>query len=1001
MAVGGGIVRHQNAEISHHGGLTPSARCLVRLLQPPDLWADGFCRLKQRFDLALPNRKVHCPRCPLWYDAAGRVTTSADYGSGDTSSGAGQWKYASLPTRPTSAPTASSNSALVTLYGYNADSGLRELVTDPMGTPNKTFYDRLGRVQYIAQNYSVFNGSTGTGTGNPTDVVIQRVYDGPARLQKLVALDPNGDGNQSDNQATTYLYEDEVDATRRTNEIFPDSTDTTSSGTNQIKLAYNVDGGLSQRTDQRGTVIAYNYANNRLLANQSVSTLGTGVDGAVQSIALTYDNLNRKQNVTSYASPGGLGTVVNDVQFAYNDSSQIVTTYQSHSGAVNTSTSPNVQYTYDATLTGSIFSSQHRLQMVVYPNGRTVYYDYGPSGSAYNALSQVRTIWDTNTSGTALATYSYNGAGSRLAMVNLPQPSLMLNLFQGTSGTYAGLDRFGRVVDQYWQGYGSTADADRVRYAYDYSGGRIYRDIDAAIYSTNNMDQAYGYDGLHRLTSLQQGTLSGSTISGTPTNEEDWSLDGLRNWPTYVQTTAGTTTLDQTRTVTSANEISGVSASVGSVWTTPAYDSAGNMTTIPEPVTPTTGYTATYDAWNRLVQLVDATSGNTVQQNQYDGRNFRTIILSYSGGSLSETRHSYFTEDWQCIEERVGTSTVAERQFVWGARYIDDILLRDRGSERLYALQDAAWHVTSISDATGVVKERYAYSGYGTPAFLGSTFGGIGSSNYAWETLYCGYRYDSASQLYLVRSRYYHPQLGAWCQRDQVGYLDGANLYSAWFVPHLIDPFGESGVVAGCGLTGGGSAITSLFGDIFGGASLGACICNATCAGVGGCVAGAITGAAIDSGLGIWGVGIAGCLGSAIGGLLASACKNALCGGPSVGNCDLFAAAGACLAGAVGGASSKLNQDQINWLMFALGMDAEAFQRLCYPDKNVNSVCCTFQGSLWGGAWTQTVECSVGRSPFGCCRRAAEGWWTCSNSRNGNCLDVVFSACFSQANNER
>jgi RHS repeat-associated protein len=38
-----------------------------------------------------------------WYDSANRLTTTADYGSGDTASGAGQWKYATIPTRPSSA----------------------------------------------------------------------------------------------------------------------------------------------------------------------------------------------------------------------------------------------------------------------------------------------------------------------------------------------------------------------------------------------------------------------------------------------------------------------------------------------------------------------------------------------------------------------------------------------------------------------------------------------------------------------------------------------------------------------------------------------------------------------------------------------------------------------------------------------------------------------------------------------------------------------------------
>ena len=50
---------------------------------------------------------------------------------------------------------------------------------------------------------------------------------------------------------------------------------------------------------------------------------------------------------------------------------------------------------------------------------------------------------------------------------------------------------------------------------------------------------------------------------------------------------------------------------------TPAYNAAGNMTTIPQPADPTQSFTATYDAWNRLVKLVDGS--NTVAAYEYDG----------------------------------------------------------------------------------------------------------------------------------------------------------------------------------------------------------------------------------------------------------------------------------------------------------------------------------------------------------------------------------------------
>ena len=498
----------------------------------------------------------------------------------------------------------------------------------------KTFYDTLGRQTYVARNWQSFSPPS-TGTGNPTDRVTEYVYDGPTRIQQVVAMDPNGDGNLSDNQVTSYLYEDAVDANRRTNEIYPDSSDTTSSGTNQVKIAYNVDGSLNQRIDQRGVVIAYSYTNNRLPALEAVTTLPAGVDGTVQSIAHTYDSFNRPQNVTSYGTATATGTPINDVQYAYyNGTDKVATTWQSHSGAVNTSTTLNIQYTYDPTTSGSVYANQLRLQTEIHPNGRVIYYDYGASGSstaAYNATSTVRELWDGSPAGTGLALYDYNGAGNRLVVATYPQPSLKLDHFEGTPGIYAGFDRFGRTVDQYWAGFGGTSDVDRIHYAYDSAGNRLYRQIDPAIYATDNMDQAYTYDGLYRLATSQQGTLSGTTISGTPTTEEDWTLDGLGNWSNYVTKASGTVNLNQGRTASPANEISGMSASAGPTWATPAYDLTGNMTSVPIPASPTSTYAATYDAWNRLVSLANGTT--TVASYTYDGLNRRIVKGIYASGA--------------------------------------------------------------------------------------------------------------------------------------------------------------------------------------------------------------------------------------------------------------------------------------------------------------------------------------------------------------------------------
>ncbi|WP_428938183.1 hypothetical protein [Fontivita pretiosa] len=76
---------------------------------------------------------------------------------------------------------------------------------------------------------------------------------------------------------------------------------------------------------------------------------------------------------------------------------------------------------------------------------------------------------------TTYASYTYLGGGS-IVRRDHPQPQVRLDLWGGTSGTYSGLDRFGRVVDQLWRDYGASADRERFGHGYDRNSNRVYRD---------------------------------------------------------------------------------------------------------------------------------------------------------------------------------------------------------------------------------------------------------------------------------------------------------------------------------------------------------------------------------------------------------------------------------------------------------------------------------------------------------------------------------------------
>ena len=308
----------------------------------------------------------------------------------------------------------------------------------------------------------------------------------------------------------------------------------------------------------------------------------------------------------------------------------------------------------------------------------------------------------------------------------------------------------------------------------------------AASYG-KHFDELYAYDLIHRLKHMERGDLN--ALKGAVSNlqfAQCWKLDETGNWSNFREDDDGDSSWDlvQNRTNNKVNEITDVTETTGPSWVTPVYSKAGNMTTVLKPADPTVGFTCTYDAWNRLVKIEEA--DDTVAEYEYDGAKRRAIKKVYSGGILDETRHLYYTDPsrWQVVEERVDASSDPDRQFVWGLRYIDDIALRDRDTtddgtldERLYGMQDANWNVTLIADETGTAQERYSYTSYGFCALLTRAFESRVASDYEWEVLFTGQRWDRESGLLYFRTRHLHARLGRFLSRDPREYVDGLHLY--------------------------------------------------------------------------------------------------------------------------------------------------------------------------------------------------------------------------------
>jgi RHS repeat-associated protein len=618
--------------------------------------------------------------------------------------------------------------------------------------------------------------------GNVENVVTELRYGPGGQLLELIARNPaTGD------QVTRYEYgvtlaESGIasnDLLRA--EIYPDST----GSSDRVSYSYNRQGQRIQMQDQNGSVHEYEYDSLGRQTADKVATLGAGVDGAVRRIGTTYEVRGMVEKVTSYSDAAGT-TPVNEVQNVYNSFGQFQEQYQEHSGSVNTGTTPKVVYSYADGSANTI-----RPTSMTYPSGRVLEYLY--DDTAADKLSRIRTLrWDE----TDVCRYSYLGL-STFVMTDYLQPQVKLDYALGSGANpYAGFDRFGRIIDLLWAKYGASGsssssssggageDLVHLKYGYDRASSRTHREDLVAQGYGKDFDELYGYDGLHRLKKFHRGRLTDDNQAITsPTFQQGWQLDATGNWQNFTQNDQADPdqTLDQQRLANRVNEITQIARTVGADWATPEYDRNGNMTVIPQPKEMTQTFQGTWDAWNRLVKLTEPNGSGgwqTLAEYQYDGQTWRIVAKSYASGVLDETRHFYFTNRWQDIEERLGStpsSAAANRQFVWGERYIDDLVLRDRDAsggtldERLYGMQDANWNVvllaTNASSADAVA--RNVYDAYGNSrSFNGSLNTQLNDTAFEWEYRFAGRQYDLESGMYGNRYRDYHCRLGRFNSRD-------------------------------------------------------------------------------------------------------------------------------------------------------------------------------------------------------------------------------------------
>ncbi len=197
----------------------------------------------------------------------------------------------------------------------------------------------------------------------------------------------------------------------------------------------------------------------------------------------------------------------------------------------------------------------------------------------------------------------------------------------------------------------------------------------------------------------------------------------------------------ETRDHSDANELTGLTPDGATTALSMSYDAAGNL--LSREIEGGSGtvtmhltvYRGVGDAWNRL-EAVEYGTAERLKQS-YNGLNWRVLKWSDAthgaAGELTQRRAMYYSPNWQLLEELIDDNWNSESGaedhtrrmlYIWGARYIDDIVAR-RQTDPLgthepgvttstwYHVTDTLFSTVAILSRSGTLVERVSYDAYG------------------------------------------------------------------------------------------------------------------------------------------------------------------------------------------------------------------------------------------------------------------------------------------------
>ncbi|MES1240686.1 MAG: RHS repeat-associated core domain-containing protein [Acidobacteriota bacterium] len=469
-----------------------------------------------------------------------------------------------------------------------------------------------------------------------------------------------------------------------------------------------------------------------------------------------YDEANRLLSRSSSSGSGG-----SSASFTYTASGQRETAVDARG---------TTRYAYD---------SRDRLTALTYPDGRQLAYTYDLQGNRTSLVAQLGS--------TRLATvYTYD-ALNRLATVTDPQARVYAYDYDGNgnrtglsypngTATAFGYDPLNRLTD-----LTTKTAADTVVQAYAYTlgpaGNRTRIDeVDGTV-------RSYGYDALYRLT--------GDVVAraGVPVYSRSFAYDAVGNRlrQTHTGEDQGIVTTDYAYDSRDRLTLEGARAST--------WDANGNRTAR------TGEATYAWDSEDRLQSVTLADGRVVLHTYDADGVLVRTETRA-PDGTAKVTDYLVDTSGplSQIVAESAGGALAAF--YVRG----DDLLATMRPAsggawESRFHHADGLGSIRALTDDTGTVTDRYAYTAFGE--LISHTGADANTFRFAGETQ------ETVSGLYSLRARWLSPGDATFVSMDPLPGRSGdprslhKYLYAGADPLNRVDPGGLEYSLAGMMAAGG------------------------------------------------------------------------------------------------------------------------------------------------------------------------------------------------------